>query len=709
MRMPMKLLLAACGLGALALTAYHWPGSTTTIAPAPAESLASPAPSSADTLRSEGQDGPRAASDAPTRTPLATDTENRTPTDSESPPDAELEEMVVHVVDSRGRSQAGAAVFRTDRVTANDVGLIQYAADGTLELKRAMALTFAAPTTPSLDQELGQTFTLRGLVTSDAQVSGSLGSGTGSMPMTFRVHWGQPPPDDGEPPKLLPLGTTDASGKCRVRVARGTVLLATTSDGCSSGLIDSGDDAVRTDGEIVLPVYPTLLVRGVVVDAAGRPLAGSTLAARASGRRGAARGRSLADVATDDDGGFVLALDAVATFEITARLGNLQSETLRLDARAAVVAPVRIRMVEAIAVRGDVRDPLGALRAEASVRVRRADVDPGADRFAKPFDATVTTDAEGAFQVLVPGPGRYVAIASHDEHAPSAPTAIAVGAPRGEDVTHLLLRTWATMSGTVRWDDASPVVGAQLTARPEPGAGADDTEPRTTETGDDGSFVFANLPGHLRYELICVPHPALPHTRVVRPGIWPSTQDFVLEQKALRGASVRIRLIVPAGVRYESGSVLVSRLLPSGWARGEDQSIGFDGDHFGTVDALVPGETYAVELRGEYSRCRTAPFVAGVDAERSLTLKHAGSVTVLVREADGSPAFGATAILREDAPVGLRRDDAAKRTDLHGRAHWESVSSLPWFILAAREGIEGDPVPLLVEPNTEHRIEVRLR
>lgn len=709
MRMPMKLLLAGCALGALALTALCWPRLAVTAAPAPAGSLASPSPLAGDPLTSEGRRDDRAASDAPARTPLAADTENRTPPDSESPADPDLEETVVHVVDARGRSLAGAAVFRTDRVTAAGTDMIQLAADGSFELSRAMTMMFAAPPTPSLEREIRQTITLSAVLSGDAQASGMPASGTGSLPIALRVHWGQPPPDDGEPPRLLPLGTTDASGRCRVRVPHGTVLIATTSDGCSSGLIDSRDDAALTDGEIVLPVYPTLFVRGVVVDAAGRPLSGSTLAARAFGHRGTARGRSLADVATDDAGGFVLALDAVATFELTAQLGELKSETLLVDARAARSESVRIRMLDAIEVRGDVRDPQGALRAEASVRVRRADADPSADRLAKPFDATVTTDAEGNFHLLVPGPGHYVATARHDEHAPSAKTTIAVGATRGEDVTHLLLRTWATMSGSVRWDDGSPVMGAQLTASPEPGADADDPEPRSTETGDDGSFAFTHLPGHLRYELTCVPDPALPHTRVVRPGLWPSVQDFVLEAKALRGASVRIRLTVPDDARYESGSVLVSRLLPTGWARGADRDLAFDDTHLGTLDGLAPGETYAVELRGQYSRCRTEPFVAGVDAERTLTFKHPGAVTVLVCEADGTPAFGATAILREDAPDGLRRDDATKQTDLHGRARWDSVSALPWFILAARDGQEGQPVRVLVEPGRDHEIEVRLR
>lgn len=700
MRMPMRLLLAGCALGALALTALCWPRPAATAAPAPAGSLASPSPLAGDPLTSDRRGEGRVAGAAPARTPLAADTAAGTATDPATSPDAQGEVMVVHVVDARGRSVPEAAVLRVDQ-PAPERGVLRFTADGTFELNQMMTALpggrqgFVVQLGPS------QSLTWGVGVQADGVNSGSI---------SLRVQ-GTESDDDGRPPRLHPLGVTDASGRCRVDAAYGVALVATTDGGWSSGLVDSVEGSVHTDGEVVLVVLPPCLVRGLVVDAGGQALAGGTVAARASGRRGAARGRSLADVATDDAGGFVLALDAVATFELTAQLGELKSETLLVDARAARSESVRIRMLEAIEVRGDVRDPQGALRAEASVRVRRADADPSADRLAKPFDATVTTDAEGNFHLLVPGPGHYVATASHDEHAPSAPTPIAVGAAHGEDVTHLLLRTWATMSGSVRWDDGSPVARAQLTARPEPGADADDTEPRSTETGNDGSFAFTNLPGHLRYELTCVPDPALPHTRVVRPGLWPSVQHFVLEEKTLRGASVRIRLTVPDAARYESGSVLVSRRLPTGWARGADRDLAFDfdGSPFGTLDGLAPGETYAVELRGQYSRCRTEPFVAGVDAERTLILKHPGAVTVLVREADGTPAFGATAILREDAPVGLRRDDATKQTDLHGRARWDSVSALPWFILAARDGQEGQPIHLQVEPGRDHEIEVRLR
>lgn len=698
MRMPTKLLLSGCALGVLALTALCWPRVASTVAPAPAGSLVGQSPLAGDALTSEGRRDDRAASDAPARTPLTADADAGTATDPTTTPDAQGEAMVVHVVDARGRSVPDAAVLRVDQ-PAPERGVLRLAADGTFELNQVMTTLPGGRQGFTLQLGTSQSLTFGGHVQAD-------GANRGTMRIRIR---GPEPADDGKPPRLLPLGVTDASGRCRVRAAYGSVLVATTDGGWSSGLVDSDDDSVHTDGEVVLLVRPTCLVRGGVVDAAGHALAGATVAARASGNRGAARGRSLADVATDEAGGFLLALDAVATFELTAQLGELQSETLRVDARAAITESVRIRMVEAIEVRGDVRDPLGALRAEASVRIRRADADPGADRLAKLFDATVTTDAEGTFHLLVPGRGRYVATASHDEHAPSAPTLVAVGAPRGDEVTHLLLRTWATMSGSVRWDDGSPVMRARLTARPEPESDADATEPRSTETGNDGSFVFANLPGHLRYELTCVPDPALPHTRVVRRGLWPSVQDFVLEEKTLRGASVRIRLIIPDGARYESGSVLVSRLLPSGWARGADRDLEFDGTHVGILDGLAPGETYAVELRGQYSRCRTEPFVAGVDAERALTLKQPGAVTVLVREADGTPAFGATAILREDAPDGLRRDDATKQTDLHGRAGWDSVSALPWFILAARDGQEGEPVHLQVEPGIEHQVEVRLR
>ncbi len=707
MRTQTKLLLAGCGLTTLLWFASAWGPmlSPTTIAPAGA--TASERPATAETLTTLDDGAGPAAADAPARTPV---TEDATASPSDDQPAAEDQTplRVVHVVDARGRSVAAAAVSRVDRSAPAPIeAAIQVGPDGSFDLGQLLGIADARA------REVRTSIDLRGALESSAHRASPSGLQWGAgvrggdvQSRLFLSFSGFPPIDDGKPPRLLPLGVTDASGRCRVRLADDAVILATTKAEWASGLVEANDGDAQADGEIVLVVHPPCVVRGVVVDAAGRALAGAMVAARAFGTRGTAHGRSVADVATDAGGAFALTLDAVATYDIQATHGEHASETLRLDARATTAESVRLRMLDALELRGDVHTAAGAPAAKASVQVHRADADAGADRFVTPFEATATADEDGTFRVSVPGAGRYLVTASLDAHAPSVPTLVAATASGTPDL-HLHLRAWTPMTGTVRWDDGTPIAGATLTAHPEPGQPDANVTPGSVETDADGRFEFWAL-GHVRYEVVCVPVAAA-EARERRVGITPSPQEFVFDRASIQGVSVRIRLVVPEGQRQESATAIVSQKLASGWVRGREREITFDAEHVGTVAHLKQGETYAVELRGGFSRCRTTPFVAGVDAERTLVAKAPGQVTVQVFEADGSPAFGATAILREDAPDGLRRDDATKTTGLDGRAHWESVSALPWLVLAARDGREGAFVRLQVEPDGEHRVEVRLR
>ncbi|MEZ5966186.1 MAG: sigma factor-like helix-turn-helix DNA-binding protein [Planctomycetota bacterium] len=526
--------------------------------------------------------------------------------------------------------------------------------------------------------------------------------------------------------RLQEVGRTGRDGTCRVP-ATGTLTLLATTARASSGLIRF--EVPASGVQVVLEVVDLCAVRGVVVDAAGQPLAGAEVESSPSDSWPQAR---RCTATTGADGRFELSLDAAGWHdghhdadqvvgargqtsgwhELAARKGDASSETSRIEAAPGSSVEVRLRMLGAVTLTGAVRDPRGAVCAGAAVHVERTDRDPSADPRVRPFSAEVTTGEDGSFCVLLPSAGDYLAMAKHDEWAPGpmTPVHVATGAPPLH--VRLDLSDRGVIRGTVRWQDGLPVAGARITAQPQAADGPPGSsraflgDAISAETDAGGAYRIEGLIPRRRYALQCTPDPARPYARAIRSDVEPSLQDFAFDRDALRGASLRLLLQTDGEPPPRSARVVVCKRRDAVWLPGTAHQVEVrDGQLW--IEGLERGATYAVEVRGtDYGRCRAAPFVAGVDGERLLRLVRPGAVDVRVHDGRGRPVLGARVVLREAAPDGLRRDDVERRTDVSGCAAWESVSVLPWTVFAEAGGRRSETTSFVPEAEGKTTVEL---
>ncbi len=515
------------------------------------------------------------------------------------------------------------------------------------------------------------------------------------------------------PLKLEPLGRTGRDGRCRVACVGALTILATTTQGATSGLVEV--DVPDDGAELVLVVRQSCRVQGLLVDAAGQPLPNANLAAEPTAS-GPLRGRVVRGITTDARGQFSLNLDAPFAFRLRATLGDEHSEELVLDSAPGGAFDVRIRMLGAVTLTGVVLDPNGVVISGADVSLTRLDRDATADARVPHFQASASTDEGGAFRILLPSVGVYGIVARHGEWAHSVLEHVDA-ATAGSRAVRLHLRPPATMFGTVRWRDGTAIGGATMTLTPKPldvpdGLSSSDMagDVTTAEVGNDGSYRFDRLLPDVAYELMCVPDPSRSHTRAVRADLTPSQQDFVLDRDLLRGAALRLKVEPSNRAAITSARIVVSRSGADGtWVQAESQDVTCERQNEILVDGLERGARYVVELRtSDFGRCRTAPFVAGTDLERVLRPQPAGRLEVTVLDTKGRPVFAAKVIAREEAAPGLRPADSIKVTDLRGLAVWPSISVLPWTISAEHGGKRSPVTPVVIESNGVARLELRL-
>jgi len=680
-----------------------------------AAALAAP---SAD-LRAPAQPALDPEATPPTRTEVAVaePAEELVPDIGPLPPQA-AGELVVLVLDQAGRRIVGARVLRVLPEPADAEQLLELSAvDVQLDqLEKAVAgralvanigryeaaKTPEAPVVLQLAPSVSAAGTFE-LSLADAKLSFAGAKGQlHSVPLLRGLFGKRSTGGSGDRPvRLEQVGRTGRDGTCRVPLAGDQTLLAATSHG-SSGLVAL--DVPAGGATVVLEVRASSRVAGIVVDAAGRPLADAVVEARPDA--GAFPEPRWMTATTDQEGRFAFALDPFGWFELVARAGEAGSERLRIDAEPATSASVRMRMLGAVVLQGVVVDPGGSVCAGAAVRVVRVGPDASADPRTRPFSASVETAADGSFRVLLPSAGDYLAGARHDAWAHAVPEPVHIGAGSVPPRLRLSLVAPGTMHGTVRWQDGFAVEGAEVTATPTTPApaGSDGDfvgKKVRAEVQGDGSYRLEGLVPHVRYRLVCVPDPTRAYARAERTDVVPSCQDFTFDREALRGARLRLLLQTSTGEMPAGTSVLVSRRTADGtWQRGEPQELTIE-DGQAWIEGLQRGTTYAVELRSQFGRCRTDPFVAGVDGERMLRLTRPGSVDVVVHDENGRPLLGARVVLREPAPEGLRRDDAVRTSDVFGHARWDSVSVLPWTVFAEYGGRRSEVVPLALEPERQ--------
>jgi protocatechuate 3,4-dioxygenase beta subunit len=208
--------------------------------------------------------------------------------------------------------------------------------------------------------------------------------------------------------------TTDAQGRYRFErllpVGTGT-LDAGTQDAwtppASAGSADPGFDLEREgpviERDLVLAAIPR--VRGLVVDAEGRPVAGALVGAEGSDWRGPAGAvRAPPRDISGGDGGFALAGMAPGeTWTLEARTATLRSEplpALRIPHPPEPAPEVRLVLRPTTSLRGRVSRPDGSALAGTQVVLNPADS-------ARRGSLTANTDEEGRFVFDGLRAGRY--------------------------------------------------------------------------------------------------------------------------------------------------------------------------------------------------------------------------------------------------------------------------------------------------------------
>ncbi|HLU40690.1 MAG TPA: carboxypeptidase-like regulatory domain-containing protein, partial [Planctomycetota bacterium] len=507
------------------------------------------------------------------------------------------------------------------------------------------------------------------------------------------------------------VGRTGPDGTCRLPSTGDLTLLATTPRS-TSGLVHF--TAPAEGARVVLVVRRTATVRGVVVDAAGQPLADATV--EAAPPAGAFPQPRRTTTTTGRDGRFALDLDAFGPHDLTARAGDIGSETLRIEASPGTGEDVRIRMLGAVALHGDVRDPRGAPSTDATVYVVRLGADPHADPRAQRFEGTANASGDGSFRILLPAAGEYLVTAQHAQWAHAEAVRVRIDAGRPPEPVRLVLGERAAMAGTVRWIDGFPAAGARVVVRPIAPALPRGVNPGPfvgptgfADVREDGTYRIEGLQPHVRYRVLCMPDPGRPYVRIERTDVAPSLQDFVLDRALFGDAEVRL-MLRSGGQAIGTAHAIVSRRGRDGtWQRGQPTQITFDAGGQAIIGGLERGATYAIELRCEaLGRCRTAPFVAGATTDQIVQPVAPGRVEVTVLDSAGRPVLGAKVVLREDAPAGLRPQDSIRTTDVAGRAVWDSVSVLSWTVFAERGEERSEPVAVKVASHKTSRVEITL-
>lgn len=225
-------------------------------------------------------------------------------------------------------------------------------------------------------------------------------------------------------------------------------------------------------GAVVLS--PGAVLEGTVVDAKGRPLAGTTVSAersQATGgmivRRIGNQRREASDNETraDAEGRFALrGLAPGEAVDVTARLRGFVTAT---QSRVEVPReqPLRLVLQLAAQVSGRVVDEVGDPVVGADVSVKET----GGGILAM-FGQQATTDAEGRFTAEDLAPGKRMVTAEAAGFLESEPRFVELANGKTVDGLELVLKRGSTIEGTVLLPGGVPAAGAQVAIKEDGGA-----------------------------------------------------------------------------------------------------------------------------------------------------------------------------------------------------------------------------------------------
>jgi RNA polymerase sigma factor (sigma-70 family) len=240
---------------------------------------------------------------------------------------------------------------------------------------------------------------------------------------------------------------------------------------------------------IVVALEPAFVIGGTVRDAAGRAVAAAAIRMEDATKMvdmGSLAGTVVAS--TDSEGRYLVEGVLPGSFRLKAGAApHAPSRSRVVQIKDADATGIDLALPRGGAVHGKVLDSEGRPTENASVSVTVREVE-AVDALWR-GSGNAKSGADGLFRVDALGAGSVRITATHERHG-----SVAVGPePLGEgEVKELVVRFSkpATLSGTVRWDDGSPAVGARVrwTAFGRGGGGA-----ALAQVGADGGFRLGPL------------------------------------------------------------------------------------------------------------------------------------------------------------------------------------------------------------------------
>jgi len=481
----------------------------------------------------------------------------------------------------------------------------------------------------------------------------------------------------------------------------GRFAIADAPPGIAARVTVSGDYVARGGYEAVavtlptaagpalrIEVEPASAIAGVVTDAAGRPIAGATIAAEPlDGRHGSTR-----TVTSGRDGGFrVAGLRAGTPWTVAVR--HAEFAPTFVEEVAAGDDALAVVLVAGGGLAGRVVDGDGAPVAEAEIYVHRTRRD-GAAIVGLAEHTTATTGADGRWALahLSPGEFRVELRPRHRmQYAPLAAALREVVVVEGEvqTVDDLIAERPGALALAVRAD--RDLAGARGVAMLLPAGRGGAPHRVEVQLGADGEVTLDGVaPGTYRAGLYLPGHGFV------------TTDSLTVDGGGRARAELAFgaRFAVTGTVRKPDGSPAVGALVEGFRLDGGGQSShglpgrapdNWSGDHTRTDErgqfrlaGLTPGR-YRVRAVGPDSAA--APVIRDLElssaADLELALAPAGDLEIQVVDAAGEAAPGKAVVVEAD---GGRMFSTAVRTDAEGVARVGGLAALTYQITAAVEG-----------------------